>query len=472
MTTTNEDVLALCRDQKIQVVDFRFMDFPGLWKHFTIPASRLDDDIFENGLGFDGSSIRGWKSINESDMLVVPQPETCVIDPFSSVPTISLICNIQDPITREDYSRDPRNVARKAANYLQTTGIGDTCYIGAEAEFYIFDEMRFDQRSEYGFYYIDSGEGFWNRGRSENPNLANKIRYKEGYCAMPPADQTNDIRNDMLLTLIQCGLQVEIHHHETGGCGQGEIGVRFNEIVGMADQIMMFKYIVKNVARRHNKLVTFMPKPLFDDAGSGMHAHLSIWKGGQPLFAGHGYAGLSEMALYAIGGILKHAPALCAFTNPTTNSYKRLVPGFEAPINLAYSQQNRSAAVRIPMYSQSPKAKRIEFRCPDPSSNPYLAFSAILMAMIDGIQNKIDPGDPLDKDIYDLEPEEMKHVPTAPASLEAALAALRNDAGFLMRGDVFTEDVIDTWIWYKMENEVNAILQRPHPYEFCLYADI
>lgn len=467
-----EDVLTLCKEKGIKTVDFRFMDFPGLWKHFTIPAYRLDGDIFENGLGFDGSSIRGWKSINESDMLVVPQPETCVIDPFFAVPTISLICNIQDPITREDYSRDPRNVARKAANYLRTTGIGDVCYVGAEAEFYIFDDMRFDQRSECGYYHIDSGEGEWNRGRNEKPNLANKIRYKEGYCTVPPADQTNDIRNDMMLTMYDCGLMVETQHHETGGCGQAEIDLRFDEIVRMADQIMMFKYIVKNVARRHGKLVTFMPKPLYDDAGSGMHTHLSIWKNGVPLFAGSGYAGLSDMALYALGGILKHAAALCAFTNPTTNSYKRLVPGFEAPINLAYSQQNRSAAVRIPMYSQSAKAKRLEFRCPDPSSNPYLAFSAILMAMIDGIQNKIDPGEPLDKDIYDLRPEELKGVPQAPASLEGALDSLKRDCAFLLRGDVFTADVIDTWIWYKMEHEVNAIKQRPHPYEFCLYADI
>ncbi len=470
--STPESVLSLCKEKNIKAVDLRFMDFPGLWKHFTIPAYRLDMEIFENGLGFDGSSIRGWKSINESDMLVVPQAETCTIDPFIAIPTISLICNIQDPITREDYARDPRNVARMAANYLRTTGIGDTCFVGAEAEFYIFDDMRFDQRSEHGFYHIDCIEGIANRGRDERPNLANKIRYKEGYCSVPPADQTNDLRNEMMITMIDCGLYVETQHHETGGNGQAEIDLRYNELVSMADQVMMFKYIVKNVAKRHNKVVTFMPKPLFDDAGSGMHTHMSIWKNGQPLFAGSGYAGLSDTALYALGGILKHAPALCAFTNPTTNSYKRLVPGFEAPVNLAYSQQNRSAAIRIPMYSQSPKAKRIEFRCPDPSSNPYLAFAAILMAMIDGIQNKTDPGEPLDKDIYDLPPEELDRVPQAPESLEAALKALRQDSEFLLRGDVFTSDVIDTWIWYKTENEVNAVKQRPHPYEFCLYADI
>ena len=472
MTMTPEDVLAFCRDKEIKTVDLRFMDFPGLWKHLTIPASRLSLDIFEDGLGFDGSSIRGWKTINESDMLIVPQSETCAIDPFFEVPTISLICNIQTPITHEDYSRDPRNVARKAVNYLQSTGIGDTCYVGAEAEFYILDEMRFDYRNEYGYFHVDSQEGVWNRGRNEKPNLANKIRHEEGYCAMPPADQSNQLRNKMLTTLIECGLSVEAQHHETGGSGQAEIDLQYNELVTMADQIMMFKYVVKNVARRHNKVVTFMPKPLYGDAGSGMHTHLSLWKDGQPLFAGHEYAGLSEKALYAIGGIIKHAAALCAFTNPTTNSYKRLLPGFEAPTKLAYSQQNRSATIRIPMYSQSPKSKRIEFRTPDPSSNPYLAFAAILMAMIDGIQNKIDPGDPLDKDIYDLPPEELVKVPHVPASLEESLAALRNDHAFLLRGDAFTADVIDTWIWYKMENEVNAVNHRPHPYEFCLYADI
>lgn len=469
---TPEDVLELCKDKGIKAIDFRFMDFPGLWKHFTIPAYRLDLEIFENGLGFDGSSIRGWKSINESDMLVVPQAETCMIDPFIAMPTLSMICNIQDPITREDYSRDPRNVARKAVFYLKNTGIGDTCHVGAEAEFYIFDDIRFDQRSELGFYYLDSNEGVWNRGRDERPNLGNKIRYKEGYCMLPPADQTNDIRNEMMQTMIDCGLYVETQHHETGGNGQAEIDLRYNDLLTMADQVMMFKYIVKNVARRNNKVATFMPKPLFEDAGSGMHTHVSIWRNGQPLFAGSNYAGLSDTALYAIGGILKHAGALCAFTNPTTNSYKRLVPGFEAPTNLAYSQQNRSAAIRIPMYNQSPKAKRIEFRSPDPSSNPYLAFAAILMAMLDGIQNKTDPGEPLDKDIYDLAPEELKNVPQAPGSLEESLAALRKDHEFLLRGDVFTSDVIDTWIWYKTEQEVDAVRLRPHPYEFCLYADI
>ena len=469
---TPKEVLALCREKDVKAVDLRFMDFPGLWQHFTIPANALDEDVFENGLGFDGSSIRGWKAINESDMLVVPQPETASLDPFTELVTLSMICNIQDPITREDYSRDPRNVARKSVNYLKSTGIGDTCYIGPEAEFFIFDDIRYEQTANQAFYMIDSIEGQWNRGKDEGPNLGHKLRHKEGYFPVPPADQMMNIRNEMMQTMIDSGLTVECQHHEVGTAGQAEIDLKFAELVRMADDMMMYKYIVKNVAARHNRLVTFMPKPIFGDNGSGMHTHISLWKGGDPLFAGSGYAGLSEVALYAAGGLLKHAKAICAFTNPTTNSYKRLVPGFEAPVNLAYSQRNRSAAVRIPMYSPSPKAKRLEFRCPDPSCNPYLAFSAMLMAVIDGIQNKIDPGEPLDKDIYDLSPEELKDVPQTPGSLEEALAALREDHEFLLRGDVFTPDVIDTWIWYKTENEVDALRLRPHPYEFCMYADI
>ena len=469
---TPKEVLALCREKDVKAVDLRFMDFPGLWQHFTIPVGALDEDVFEDGVGFDGSSIRGWQAINESDMLVVPQPETASLDPFTELTTLSMICNIQDPITREDYTRDPRNVARKSTNYLKSTGIADTCYIGPEAEFFIFDDVRFDHRPEAGFYYIDSIEGQWNRGRVENPNLGHKLRHKEGYFPVPPADQMMNIRNEMMQTMIDCGLRVEAQHHEVATGGQAEIDLRFDELVKMADKMMMYKYIVKNVAAKHGRTATFMPKPLFSDNGSGMHTHISLWKGGDPLFAGAGYAGLSEIALYATGGLLKHAAALCAFAAPTTNSYKRLVPGFEAPVNLAYSQRNRSAAVRIPMYSPSPKTKRLEFRCPDPSCNPYLAFSAILMAVIDGIQNKIDPGEPLDKDIYDLKPEEMVDVPTTPGSLEEALAALRTDHEFLLRGDVFTPDVIDTWIWYKTDREVDPLRLRPHPYEFCLYYDI
>ncbi len=468
---TPKEVLALCREKDVKSVDLRFMDFPGLWQHFTIPVGKLDEDVFEDGLGFDGSSIRGWQRINESDMLVVPQPETAVIDPFAAIKTLSMICNIQDPITREDYSRDPRNVARKAVNYLKSTGIADTCFVGPEAEFFIFDDIRFDHAPNASFYYIDSIEGQWNRGREEGPNLGYKLRYKEGYFPVPPSDQLMDLRNEMMHTLIECGIDVEAQHHEVATGGQAEIDMKFDNLVSMADKMMLYKYIIKNVAKKYGKTVTFMPKPLFGDNGSGMHCHLSLWKGGEPLFAGSGYAGLSDMALYAIGGLLKHAPSLCAFTNPTTNSYKRLVPGFEAPVNLAYSQRNRSAACRIPMYSPNPKAKRVEYRCPDPSCNPYLAFSALLMAMIDGIQNKIDPGEPLDKDIYDLSPEEMKGVPTTPGSLDDALRALRNDHEYMLRGDVFTDDVIDTWIWYKTENEVDAMRLRPHPYEFCLYYD-
>ncbi len=469
---TPKEVLALCREKDVKSVDLRFMDFPGLWQHFTIPVSKLDEDVFEDGLGFDGSSIRGWQAINESDMLVVPQPETAIIDPFCAITTLSMICNIQDPITREDYSRDPRNVARKAVNYLKSTGIGDTAFIGPECEFFIFDDIRYDATSNSAFHYIDSSEGEWNRGRDEKPNLGYKLRYKEGYFPVPPADQQMDIRNEMMHAMIECGLDVEAQHHEVATGGQAEIDLRFDELVTMADKVMMYKYICKNVARKHGKVVTFMPKPLYGDNGSGMHTHLSIWKGGEPLFAGSGYAGLSDMALYAIGGLLKHAPAICAFANPTTNSYKRLVPGYEAPVNLAYSQRNRSAACRIPMYSPSPKAKRVEYRCPDPSCNPYLSFAAILMAAIDGIQNKIDPGEPLDKDIYDLEPEELAAVPKTPGALHEALAALREDHEFLLRGDVFTPDVIDTWIWYKTDREVDPMRLRPHPYEFCLYADI
>ena len=451
---TPKEVLAFCREKDVRAVDLRFVDFLGAWQHTTIPVSQLTEDLFESGLGFDGSSIRGWQTINESDMLIIPQAETTFLDPFAVLPTVNVICDIQDPITGEDYSRDPRNVARKAVNYLKSTGIADTAYFGPEAEFFIFDDVRYDQNAHEGYYHVDSVEGEWNRGRQENPNLGNKIRHKEGYFPVPPVDQMMDIRNEMMQTLIDCGLTVECQHHEVGTAGQSEIDLKYQEMILMADQMMIYKYIVKNVAYKHQKTVTFMPKPIFTDNGSGMHTHLSLWKDDEPLFAGSEYAGLSEMALHAIGGILRHAAAILAFTNPTTNSYKRLVPGYEAPVNLAYSQRNRSAACRIPMYSSSPKAKRVEFRCPDPSCNPYLAFSALLMAAIDGIQNKINPGDPLDKDIYDLPPEESVAVSTTPASLGEALEALEADHEFLLRGDVFTTDVLQNWITYKHENEV------------------
>jgi glutamine synthetase len=469
---TPREVLALCREKDVKAVDLRFTDFPGTWHHFTIPIGKLDEDTFEDGLGFDGSSIRGWQQINESDMLVIPQSGTAFIDPFAKTPTLVLICTIQDPITREDYSRDPRNIARKAVNYLKSTGIGDTVFIGPELEFFVFDDVRFDQNSHEGYYYLDSVEGEWNRGRAENPNLGYKVRYKEGYFPVPPTDQMMDLRNEMMLTLIECGVDVEAQHHEVATAGQCEIDMRYQPLVKMADQTMLYKYVLKNTARRYNKTVTFMPKPILGDNGSGMHTHFSIWKGNEPLFAGPGYAGLSEMAIHAIGGVLRHAPSLLALTNPTTNSYKRLVPGYEAPVNLAYSQRNRSACCRIPMYSASPKAKRVEFRCPDPSANPYLAYSAILMAAIDGIQNKIHPGEPLDKDLYDLEPEERRNVPQAPGSLDEVLDNLERDHDYLLRGDVFTEDAIREWIAYKRHKEAEQIRLRPHPYEFCLYFDV
>jgi glutamine synthetase len=469
---TPKEVLAMAKEQGTKVVDIRFMDFPGVWQHFTVPMSELDETSFEDGFGFDGSSIRGWQPINASDMLVIPDPTTAKIDPFYAEPTLVLIGNIVDPVTRESYSRDPRHIAAKAEAYLKSTGIGETAFIGPEAEFFIFDDIRFDSSQYRAFYEIDSVEGIWNSGRDECPNLGYKPRHKEGYFPVPPTDKFQDMRTEMLLVLQSLGIDVECQHHEVATAGQAEIDMRFKPLLQMADQLMWFKYVLKNVAYKHNHTVTFMPKPLFQDNGTGMHTHISIWKGDQPLFAGDKYAGVSQEALYAIGGILKHCKALCAFTNPTTNSYKRLVPGFEAPVNLAYSSRNRSAAVRIPMYSASPKAKRIEFRTPDPSCNGYLAFSAILMAVIDGIENKIDPGDPLDKNIYNLPPEELAEIPSAPGSLDEALAELQADQDFLLKGDVFTQDAIDMWIEYKTENEVDAVRLRPHPHEFHLYYDI
>lgn len=472
MTKTPHDVINLAKDMKAQMVDLKFVDFPGVWQHLTVPVQSLDESAFEDGFGFDGSSIRGWQPIHNSDMLLMPDPATATPDPFAKESTLSLICDIADPITRQPYSRDPRFVAKKAEAYLKSTGQGDTAYFGPEAEFFIFENIRFDQTQNHGFYYIDSIEGQWNSGKDEGPNLGYKPRYKEGYFPVPPMDAHNDIRTEMLLTLQKQGIECEAQHHEVATAGQSEIDMKFEPLVMMGDNLLWFKYIIKNVARKYNKTVTFMPKPLFEDNGSGMHIHISIWKGNKPLFAGDKYGGLSQDALYAAGGILKHAGALCAFTNPTTNSYRRLVPGYEAPVNLAYSSRNRSAAIRIPMYSSSPKAKRLEFRTPDPSCNGYLAFSAILMAALDGIINKIDPGAPLDKDIYGLPPEELANVPRAPASLDEALMALEKDHDFLLKGDVFTQDVIDMWINYKTNREVNPMRLRPVPYEFSLYYDI
>jgi len=472
MKNSVADVKKIAEDSGSRILDLKFMDFPGKWQHLSMPISLLSDDIFEDGIGFDGSSIRGWKTINESDMLIIPDPNSVFVDPFMQPTTLSLICDVFDPLTREKYSRCPRNIAQKAEAYLQSTGIAQVAYFGPEAEFFIFDDVRFAQNENSGFYFLDSEEGFWNSGREESPNLGYKPRYKEGYFPVPPGDAFHDIRSEMILTMEACGLNVECHHHEVATGGQSEIDLRFDPLVKTADGLLLYKYIVKNTARKHGKTVTFMPKPLFNDNGSGMHVHQSLWKEGHPLFAGTGYAGLSEMALHYIGGLLKHAPALIALTNPTTNSFKRLVPGYEAPVNLAYSRRNRSAACRIPVYSDSPKAKRVEFRCPDPSCNPYLAFSAMLMAGLDGIMNKIDPGEPLDKDIYDMSPEELVDVPSTPATLDAALNALEADHEFLLHGDVFTDDVISTWIDYKRENEIDAMRLRPHPYEFILYYDI
>jgi glutamine synthetase len=470
-SSPEQNVLAYIKANKIQFVDFKFMDFPGQWQHFTVPVSQFNEDSFEDGFGFDGSSIRGWKAINESDMLIIPDAGTMFLDPFVKAPTISLICDVFEPATKEKYSRCPRNIAQKADAYLKSTGIADTAYFGPEAEFFVFDDVRFDSGPNFSFYSVDSVEGKWNSGREENPNLGYKPRFKEGYFPVPPTDQLMDLRNDMVLNLENLGIEVEAQHHEVASGGQCEIDMKFRPLLRAADQLLMFKYVVKNTAKQNGKTVTYMPKPIFGDNGSGMHVHTSLWLKGKPLFAGGGYAGLSEMAFYFIGGLLRHAPALLAITNPTTNSYKRLVPGYEAPVNLAYSSNNRSASIRIP-FGNSPKAKRVEFRCPDPAANPYLAFSAILMAGLDGIQNRIDPGEPLDKDIYDMSPEELKDVPSTPESLGHALKALAADHEFLLKGDVFTEDVINTWIKYKTEKEIKPAALRPTPFEFEQYFDV
>jgi len=467
------DVLKLVHDQGIRVIDFKFVDLPGIWQHFSIPASRLDEALFEDGIGFDGSSIRGFAQIQESDMLVFPDAETAFVDPLLSVPTLSLTGWVRDPLTLEPFTRDPRYIAHKAEKYLLATGIGETSYWGPEAEFYIFNDIRFDQGANFGYYYIDSREGIWNSGKDERPNLGYRPRHKEGYFPVPPMDTFQDLRSQIMLTMNLVGVEAEVHHHEVATAGQAEIDMKYDSLVRMADKVMIFKYVVKNVCRAAGLTASFMPKPLYQDNGSGMHVHQSIWKKGANLFYDErGYAGLSPMARTYIGGLLYHAPALLAFAAPSTNSYRRLVPGFEAPVNLVYSQRNRSAAVRIPMYSRSPAAKRIEFRCPDPSCNPYLTFAALLMAGLDGVQNKIDPGEAIDKNLYDLPPEEKAMVRATPASLEEALRALERDHEFLLRGDVFTADVIDAWIRYKTDHELDPVRTRPHPYEFFLYYDI
>jgi glutamine synthetase len=460
-------------DEAIEFVDLRFCDLPGLTQHFTIPAHALEQNAFEEGLGFDGSSIRGFQDIQESDMVLVPDPDTALIDPFMQRKTLAINTFVRDPLTGEPYSRDPRYVARKAEQYLTGSGIADTAFFGPEAEFFVFDDIRFDSTPGTSYYAIDSIEGPWNTGKDEQPNLGYKPRHKEGYFPVPPMDHYQDLRSDMSAVLEGCGVEVEVHHHEVGSSGQGEIDVKFDTLLSMADKTMLFKYIVKNVALRHHKTATFLPKPIFEDNGSGMHTHQSLWTGGEPLFFDEsGYAQLSDTARYYIGGLLKHAPSILAFSNPTTNSYRRLVPGFEAPVNLVYSQRNRSAACRIPVYSKTPKSKRIEFRVPDPSCNPYLAFSAMLMAGLDGVKNKTEPPDPVDKDIYELPREALTNLPAVPASLEESLSALEDDHDFLLEGGVFTEDLIETHLQFKMDEEISAIRLRPHPHEFHLYYDI
>lgn len=469
---TPQEILDKIKNENIQMIDLKFIDTPGIWQHLTVYHNQIDESSFTSGVPFDGSSIRGWKAINESDMAMVPDPNTAWIDPFMEEPTLSLICSIIEPRTGEPYSRDPRSIARKAVDYLKSTGIGDTAYFGPEAEFFIFDDVRFDQNQHEGYYHVDSVEGRWNSGRQEaGGNLGYKPRYKEGYFPVAPTDTSQDMRSEMLLTMLKCGVPIEKHHHEVASGGQCELGFRFGELVEAADWLMTYKYCIKNVGRKYGKTITFMPKPVFGDNGSGMHCHQSIWQNGQPTFYGDGYANLSKTALHYIGGLLKHAPSLLAFTNPTTNSYKRLVPGFEAPVNLAYSQGNRSASVRIPLSGGNPKAKRLEFRCPDATANPYLAFAAMLCAGIDGIKNEIDPGEPLDVDIYELSPEELAKVPSTPGSLAEVLRNLERDHEFLTAGGVFTEDFIESWISYKLDNEVIPLSIRPHPYEFALYYD-
>jgi glutamine synthetase len=472
--TTPKELLKRIQDEKIQLIDLKFIDTVGTWQHLTLYENQIDETAFTDGVPFDGSSIRGWKAINESDMTMVLDPNTAWIDPFMKEPTLSIICSIKEPRTGEWYNRCPRVIAQKAIDYLVSTGLGDTAFFGPEAEFFIFDSARFAQTANEGYYFLDSEEGAWNSGKAgtdDKPNLGYKPRFKEGYFPVSPTDSFQDIRTEMLLTMAQLGVPIEKHHHEVATGGQCELGFKFGKLIEAADWLMIYKYVIKNVAKKYGKTVTFMPKPIFGDNGSGMHCHQSIWRDGQPLFAGDKYAGLSDMALYYIGGLLKHAPALLAITNPSTNSYKRLVPGYEAPVNLAYSQGNRSASIRIPLSGTNPKAKRLEFRCPDATSNPYLAFAAMLCAGIDGIKNKIHPGEPLDKNIYELSPEELAKVPSTPGSLELALQALEKDHAFLTESGVFTEDFIENWIDYKLANEVKQLQLRPHPYEFYLYYD-
>ena len=474
---TPREVINLCRERGIQIIDLKFTDVPGIFQHLSIPVNRLTGEVFEEvfqeGVGFDGSSIRGFQDINDSDMMLVPDSTSAFIDPIYKIPTMSLICDVRDPVTNGPYPRDPRYIAKQAERYLISTGIANISYWGPELEHFIFDNVRFDQNEHSGYYFIDSDEGIWNSGQDNGrPNLGHRPRYKGGYFPVPPVDTLQDIRSEAMLKMIECGIEMEVHHHEVATAGQGEIDMRFRSLTRMADQVMMHKYILKNVARAHGKTATFMPKPLFGDNGTGMHVHQSLWNNGTNLFFDpEGYALLSQMGHYYIGGLFKHAAALLAIIAPTTNSYRRLVPGYEAPVNLVYSQRNRSAAARIPVYTKSPAGKRVEFRTPDATCNPYLAFAAMLMAGLDGIINKIDPGDPVEEDIYELSPEEAARLPQVPGSLEEALNALEQDHEFLLKGGVFTPDLIEKWIDYKRKNEVDPVRMRPHPYEFLLYWD-
>ncbi|MHC1767872.1 MAG: type I glutamate--ammonia ligase [Verrucomicrobiia bacterium] len=469
--STPASIVEMAKKEGAKMVDIKFVDTFGVWQHFSCPINELTEEVFSEGFGFDGSSIRGWKSIEASDMLAMPDPETAFIDPFCAVPTLSLTCTIAETGTKEPYTRDPRGIAQRAEKFLASTGVADQAFFGPEAEFFIFDNVQYDAKANGTFYSVDSEEAPWNSARDEMPNLGYKIRHKEGYFPVAPADTQQDIRTEMCLLMEQLGIKIERQHHEVATAGQAEIDYRFDTLLRAADAMMVYKYVVKNVARRHGKTATFMPKPLFGDNGSGMHTHQSLWKKGKPLFAGNEYAGLSQMALYYIGGLLKHASALCALCSPTTNSYKRLVPGYEAPVNLAYSSRNRSAAIRIPTYSENPKAKRVEYRPPDPSANPYLCFAALLMAGLDGIQNKIDPGEPMDKNLYELPPEEMAKVPQVPGSLSDAIVHLERDHEFLLKGDVFSRDFLEMWIANKRKDS-DALRLRPHPYEFYLYYDV
>ncbi len=473
MAKTPKEVMQLAKEAGVKIVDFRFVDLLGTWQHTSKSISDVDEDIFEDGVGFDGSSVRGFQAINESDMLMIPDPNTAQIDPYTEVPTLTLICDIYEPVSGDRYSRDARGVAQRAEAYLKSSGIGDTVFIGPEPEFFVFDSVRYNSSNESSFHEVDSVEGFWNTGTDEGPNLGYKIRPKSGYYPVPPHDTLMDLRSEMVLTMEEMGIPVEIHHHEVGTAGQCEIDMRFDTLTRMGDNVQTYKYIVRNTARKHGKVATFMPKPIFADNGSGMHVHQSIWKDGKNLmFDPAGYAGLSDFAKWYIGGLLKHAPALLAFAAPTVNSYRRLVPGFEAPVNLVYSQRNRSASIRIPVYSKSEKSKRIEFRCPDTAANPYLLFAGLLLAGLDGVKNKIDPGAPADFDLYEASEKELRRIRSTPGSLGEALSALERDYAFLLEGGVFTQDLITTWINYKRTNEINPINLRPTPYEFFLYFDV